>query len=231
MKKLVTLSLMFLSTSIIYGQTSTNEGVAQGDVWFGNIIRELPVRPADTKGSYYLDDMWKMSNITLLSKGIIKGYPAKLDLKHYELDIQVDDEVKVIKLFTVKEFKWLEQSGDSCKYVNTEQLYGVIEGTGRIMEELVNGDVSLYKHFETYIQEANYNVAMNVGSKDDMIKMKEKFYIAVDGKLSKVEPKIKKNASLFGENYGATAKFVKDNKLKLNREEDLVRVVEFLNQI
>ncbi|MEL7002080.1 MAG: hypothetical protein AAFN93_05000 [Bacteroidota bacterium] len=229
MKKLVTLMLMLGSTSIIYGQTSTNEGLADRDVWFGNLIRELPSRPAETTGSYYLDDSWKVSNITLISKGQVKGYPTKLDLKQYELDIQVGDEIKVVQLLKVKEFKWADSPGDSSKFVNTEHLYGAVDGTGRMMEELVGNTFSLYKHMETYIQEANYNKAMGVGQQDNQIKLKKEYYLSKEGRLWLVSPKLKKNRELFGDHYSKVVAFTKANKLKFNREEDLIEVIKFLN--
>jgi len=229
MKKLITLLLMLSGTSVLYGQASTNEGLDNSDVWFGNLIKELPLRAPETKGSYYLDEEWKMSNITMMTNGVIKGYPAKLDLKQYELDIKVGDQVKVIKLLKVKEFKWINSSGDSSKFVNTEHLYGVVDGTGRMMQELVGNTTSLYKYVETYIQEANYNKAMGVGQKDHQIKIKSLYYLGKNGRLSLISPKIKKNQGLFGDNYDKVFEFAKANKLKLSREEDLIKVVKFLN--
>lgn len=227
---MISIFLLFIGAVVVCAQTNPIDRVTDRDIEFGNFIRQLPNRSPETKGSYYLDDNWKMSNIKLLSNGVVKGYPAKLDLKHYELDLQIDGEVKVIKLLTIREFSWIEMTGDSSKYVNTEHLYGAVDGTGRVMEELVENEISLYKYTETYILEANYNAAMNVGQKDNLIKTRETFYIAIDNKLTLIDPKLKKNEALFGELYNQVAEFTKNNKLKLNRQEDLIKIVSFLNE-
>ena len=105
MKKLFFILLAFFSTAA-FSQNS-NDAIV---VFSGGVMRTMNIKskPKETKGSVYYSDSWRTGNIYLFSGEIIKNYPLKYDLKKQEIEIQVDDDIKVIAVGAVKKVEWFK---------------------------------------------------------------------------------------------------------------------------
>ena len=87
---------------------------------------------------------------------------------------------------------------------------------------------SAVKHFYIEFLQANYNVAMDVGSRDHRKVKREKLYIAQGNQLVLVKGNEKKTVSKLGEDKDEAISIIKEHHLKLTQEKDLYRFVDLL---
>lgn len=94
---------------------------------------------------------------------------------------------------------------------------------------MYGNDVKLVKQHYIDILKADYNVALNVGSKHDRIIKKSKLYLLKDKNL--VEFNNKSSHLLIAGKGEKVKEFVKKNHLNFNKENDLRSLVDIYNSI
>jgi hypothetical protein len=198
----------------------------------GEIIDELPLPPPGLKGSLYIADDWVNGDIWLKNNKVLRGYPIKFDLKNNLLEINADGNIKVCALPLLERFSYKAILGDSIDYYNTSVVNNVTfdlpKGVCRI---LLNDKVQLIQYEYIEIVKANYNVAIDMGSKDNKAIKKTKPYVIVNDNVYEVKGSIKKNFEIFKVHFKKVESFVKENKLKFKSDQDLTKIFEFYNTL
>jgi len=102
-----------------------------------------------------------------------------------------------------------------------------------LLEVLSSGKFSLYREPTYSIAKPNYNVAMNVGEKDEKVFRAENYYYAPgDGKnLTLLPTKKKAITAIFGDKTEAIKKYIDDKDLRLSRQDDLAKVFDYYNSL
>ena len=228
LKKVLPITLILLSFSVTsFAQEDLRPISTSQDA---GMIFNLPSPKRDTVGTFYLNEEWKNGTVILSSNIEIENYPLRLDLRFNGLELKTDKGIKFIQANIIREFTLEYEGSKSRKFINADHYLNRTIGE-KIMEELVEGVVGLYKHSETYIQKANYNPALNVGTRNDAIKFKEVYYFYKDYKLIEVKSKIKKNKELLGDDFDKVESFISSNKLKMKQESDLIKITQYINSL
>ncbi len=165
-----------------------------------NILKsEIPLAEPSITGSTYLDDQWHDGGIVLKDGYRLEDLPVRIEIEHGNVEIKYRGEVKFLDL---KKVDFINYAGDQS---GARQ---VIEGADRYVfnDVPLRGIVLVHKgkrydvikHFYIEFLQANYNVAMDVGSKDHRKVKKEKIYIALNNRLILVKGKEKKIVSQLG---------------------------------
>jgi hypothetical protein len=94
---------------------------------------------------------------------------------------------------------------------------------------LSDGAIPLLKRTTIEIKKADYNVQLNVGSTDDKILKKVKFYAVKERQVLEVPGSRKKFLSLFGEDDEKIERLVKDNNLSTSKEDHLEIIFQHYN--
>jgi len=215
-----------MRAQITLGQLSNPvRGLSGGDMLYG-----IPMEPGKVIGDNYLDKKWNRANILLYqSETMIEGYPVKYDVKNDLLEIKSATGIKVLEGRKIKNLVWIDSLTTQPHYFVNGGEYR-FEGTKSmgLMEVLVDGELPLMKRAEVNVKKANYNPALDVGSKDMKIYIKEIFLYASNGELVKIKSKesILKAA---GTRSAEVESFIKVNKLNTNKQPDLIRVFEYIN--
>ncbi|MDO1445319.1 hypothetical protein Q0590_03605 [Rhodocytophaga aerolata] len=198
------------------------------DRQFG-IIAEVKSRPAGVEGTNYLSPEWNTGTIYLKSGDTLNNFPLMYDLDKRTLEIQAKEVIKILPGEKVIAFEWQDKTGRSTSFVNSE--YYTLDGTPLlgVFEVLAAGDLQLLSRIELERKKSNYNVALDVGSKADKLIKKEKLYVAREKKLT--ELKGKDDYSIFGDKQAAIQQFAKENKAKLSRKEDALRIIGYYNSL
>lgn len=186
-----------------------------------------------TEGSFYLNLNWNKSSFTLKkNEKEIQGFHAKYDLRNSVLEILTTTDIKVVDITKVLNLTWIDSITSKPQFfINAEQF--TINETKLLgfLEILVDGKTSLFKHTSIFVQPPNYNVALNSGSKNNIIKKKEKYYLSMD-RVTLVEIKGKKSLMKeLGDISETAEKIIRENSLSLSREEDLVKLLTEINSI
>jgi virulence-associated protein VagC len=230
MNKLILIIVFFLTLSRASAQY--NETVNSViDKQFG-IIRELPSRGAEVKGSVYLNDDWIPSTVYLkpgnFSVDKFENIPVKVNLKTNELEIQTRDGIRILEALQIKAFEWANSVDKHREqFVNCNTLTTDSNGLSGFCK-VSGADVKLIRQDYLDVLKSNYNVAMDVGSKDDQIIKKFKLYLLRD---NKIKPCNKKTLyAVMADKAKEVKKFIKVNNLRITREEDARMVVDFYNK-
>jgi hypothetical protein len=198
-----------------------------------NQMAHLPMPPGERVNEVYMVNSWQKSIVSLYgSEEQIVGMPAKYELKTNTIEFKVKGDVKVMDVRRIKSLVLLDSMEKGHLYVNGKD-YTCQTEMRMLLEVLSSGKFSLYREPTYTIAKPNYNVAMNVGEKDERVFRAENFYYAAgeDKKLTLLPPKKKAVVAIFGDKSEAVKKFMDDNNIRLSRVEDLAKVFDFYNNL
>lgn len=190
---------------------------------------EIPMAQPSVKGSTYLEETWRNADIVLKDGYVIKDLPVRIEIEQPNVEVKYNGEVKYLDLKRV----------DFINYAGNEDNAGLVikqaEGF-TFNEEPLKGLVVIHKgqhyiavkHFYIEFLQANYNVAMDVGSRDHRKVKREKLYIAQGNQLVLVKGNEKKTVSKLGGDKDKAISIIKEHHLNLTQEKDLYRFVDLL---
>ncbi len=231
MKKFVIILLLFLANFISFSQN-------WADTWNGMLYRPSGgggmrvavienLTKRDTVGSVFLYEKFTSGKIFLTTNEIIENYPLNYDLEGQAMEIKTESEIKVLEVNRILIFV--------CKNPATLQNDTFINGTifrqpSGMYRVLTSGNVNLLESVRIKIIRANYNVAMDVGNKNDEKVKEEKLFVLANGKFAELE-KNKHIFPHFGDKKTQVEEFADKNKLKVRKLNDLIKIINFYNQL
>jgi len=183
------------------------------------------------QGSEYLFDQW--SKATMVVKLGTHSQEISFDLVRYNVErdfVEVVHEGRPLvtegKLLKVIELTD-PQTGKVRRLVPIEGMAKYSnEGYTGLCELLADGPVKLIRHFRKELYEANYDVALDVGEKRDRLVHIENTFLVRGGLFLKVNGK----KDVLDTLHDADVKtLIKEEKLNLKEDEDLIRVVSYYN--
>ncbi len=223
--------LILLSTIAVtcYGQYNTY----QTDYNFQNrpngFIASLSPAPPENIGSIYLYEEFNSGEVFLKDSTKLTDLNIKFDLKQNVLDVQYNQEVKVLPAYRVLAFSIKKSNGESELYVNGATLFGATSPYKDQLFELLNKDqVTLCSKTIATIIEASTNPAMGLSKEAEVVTKKRYFIIYKDnsievGSKSQLKDDLKK---MFGDEVEPHLK-----KVNPKQEEDLTALVKKLNDL
>ena len=235
MKKLFVLILMFSIISS-FAQNEVNTNTISSNYSAGtsaNIITEIPFQKGETKGSVYVAEDWYSGSMELTDDRIIANYPLKYNIRTNEIEINTEEGIRIVNSSMIKDFAWMNTTKgveifENCKTYTANNSDLKLTG---FFQVLVSGKTKLLIKSKVDLVEANYNVAMNAGSKSDKFVKKDDYYIYKDEKLHKIYKTKGSVLSVLQDQKKVLKKYAKQNKLKFRVIEDLVKIVEHYNTL
>jgi hypothetical protein len=185
-------------------------------------------------GDTYLDIHWKNSSILLYeSEKLIEGFPIRYDIRTDEVEVKSKSGIKVLNGVKIKSFVWVDSVTKAPDYfVNARDFKNESNAPySGFFQVLTEGPLPLFKKTEIDIKKANYNVQFNVGSQDDKILKKSKFYSLKDKQLVEVPSSKKKIVALFGDKSEVMKLFIKENDLSITKGDQLKMIFEHYNSL
>ena len=229
MKEHVLVLTFFLTTGNVLAQfsgSSTTHTITGPQNVFKS---EIPMAQPSVKGSTYLEENWQHADIVLKDGYVIKDLPIRIEIEQPNVEVKYNGEIKYLDL---KKVDFINYGGNED---NTRLLIKQAEGF-TYNEEPLKGLVAIHKgqryiavkHFYIEFLQANYNVAMDVGSKDHRKVKREKLYIAQGDQLVLVKSNEKKIASKLGGDKDKAISIIREHHLNLTQEKDLYKFVDLL---
>jgi hypothetical protein len=132
----------------------------------------------------------------------------------------------------VRSFVWVDSASRTAAYFLNGKAFrneDDVPLTG-FVQVLAEGSLPLIKKTYLDIKKADYNIALNVGSPDDKILKKSKFYVLKQDRLVEIPSSRKKFLDLFNEDANLE-EFIKNNNLTTSKEEHLKRIFEHYNSV
>lgn len=237
-KTIIVFLLVLLSTALqAQFKNSNNNAMNTGliPLTAGDFVNTFDTHVSKLQGSVYFSDNWSRSNIVLKSDKLAEGYFSRYDLQNFSLEIRVEDKIYELTGSMVKEFT-LDIEGENGQLERAHFINPMIKGKWQenipmfLQSLAVKGQYELYLGAYTVVKPPNYNVALDVGSKDPIITKKEHYYL-FDGKtFSRIPTKKKDFSKFFGQFNKNMPAIIKKNKWSPKEKEDILKTVAALNK-
>ena len=199
------------------------------------VVTTKPLKASEIQGSFYLEESWLTGSISFgKAYGVKKNITFRYHLGDNQIEIKDGEIIRSISGLRVKHFSYQKngfmQSFYNCENYKVKNWYQ--SGFFRQIEaDSLNYALLAKNQAKINDPDGSYIPALGVGNRPNKIIHHIDFYI-YDYKTKNIIPltgKRKKDLELI--NQPELEKFVKENKIKLNDEEGLIKVVRFMNKM
>jgi len=225
--------LPLFGTIVGYGQQSTGgvRGYNQFHTAPRGFLTTFAPAPQEKSFNVYLHEDWRNGDIFLKDSTKFSDLNIKIDLKASMLEIQYNNEVKVLPFARVMAVVLRNGVSTPEFFVNGTDLFGAASPLrNQLVQALSEDDVSLYGKIVTQIIESKPSAALAISSSiEDKVVVKKKYLITYKENIIEVEGKhdLKEDVE---EVFGANATALLKNVSRKD-EEDLVSLVKKLNDL
>lgn len=229
---LLTLSLLAL-VQVAFSQaenpaTQKNASNFTRDVVPGTQIYTFDPGKGRMQGDPYLINEWISAKVKTQSEE--DSYlmdSVKLNLLNDRLEIVENGKMKMMLGAEIDEIQLL-QPNSKVKAINAK--YYTLDGTplNSFLEVVEDGKVQLLKRIVMSIKEANYVLALDIGSRSDQIVRENRYYFAEEGKLFLVDGK-KSVIKFFNKRSLDVEELIKKSEYWFRSEQGLKNLVQYYN--
>jgi hypothetical protein len=189
-----------------------------------NYLYKAPGFNNSTDGSIFLGD-WERANVLFKNGKAIASLKMRYNVYENQMLYRHDDTTYVIGT---------PDSIAEIKFPNKKFVYKNLvhedKSEKTFLEVLYASKITLYNAYRIEVVPANYNQALDVGSKNDLFKIKEQLYFLVDTKFV-VLKKMSKLLDLLGDKKKEVSDYVDKEHLSIKNKEDIVKVLSYYQQL
>ena len=226
------LSAIFLLTVFANGVSSQGlVSILDQSTNPGAVLMEFDNRRSGTIGTYYVDENWNTGEIHFRSGTVVKGFPVRYDLQYDILEIKVADQVKVLPIRKMEGFQYYdEESGSLKEFVPCSKLK-YEDGTPLtgICRKFEQGEFGLYSRYDFVVKDPDYVVALDMGTEDKHIYIKERPLLLVKNAIYPIPSRKMRIYTMFGDRAERAREFAEREKLNVKRTSNLKILVDFIN--
>jgi hypothetical protein len=185
---------------------------------------------ANVEGTPYYDETFNSANIAPINKVFFVRYNAALD------DMEVIQSSDTLIMNKNNRNYVIKQNKGNITYRILQYDESKSDDKLGYYVELTKGtNVKLYrKDRKKFVEskQASYNGNLG-GTSAKFKKQKSEFYVEYNGSGEAVKLPKKKKAMIkaFAGKESAVKKFIKENKIKVTKEEDLVKLIDYVNSL
>jgi hypothetical protein len=235
MKKVLIISLLVINHTIIFGQENKE---SSNKTNFDEVVRSrsnMPIEynPEDgvTKGTPFLFDDWYAGSITLTDNTIHRDLQIKYDIKNDWVVVMNSKGVEIIpEERAIRYFYLYDKAGPAYMFVNLTHIDSIkIEGEKGFIQLLYHGQSKFFKKQEKFVKKIEPTGAYTATATYDEFTLRNPKYYYVDAENKVTQVKLNKKAiiSLLGL-QSKDLTYLKENKLNLKDEADVVQLLSFL---
>lgn len=209
---------------------NTLDDMSRGPIGSNTVLYGIPMREPELIGDFYIDEKWNVTTVLLHNDKLIENCQARFDLKSNILEVKADNKtLKALDLEKIKSIVWLDASTSNPRYFINAKDY-TVDGTKLVglLEVLSDGEVPLFEYISVSVKRADYNVALDVGSKDDKVIKKEILYYSFNRELIKLSGK-KSLERAFGEKFDQMITYAKNEGLSFSKKPHLINLFDYFN--
>lgn len=198
----------------------------------GYLLYGIPLDPGNVEGDYYLQSDWGNASIKLFqSEQVFRDVKCKINLLSKQLEIASKLGVRGIEIDKI-EYLIFNADINQTKFISVSNFN--IDGVPQsgLAELLVDGRVPLVKLTNLIVKRPDYNIQLNVGSKNTRLIQEGILYAVSNNELMKINSiKKKRLPALFKPKVEDMENFIKTMNKGLDKEGELKSIFEFGNQI
>lgn len=224
-KSTIALALIILCVNLAFGQLGNIQGL-------DNVVIRTKKKYEDIKGSAYLYPTWNSGTITDKSG---KGY-SNLLLKYdsYKDQIELNQEGQIVEPLTGMYNKFTLNFVDPVTNQVIKHSFSAgypVEGYTRenYFDLLLDGKITLLKKYKTLFLEESVSGYGTSGTQKSFQSTILYFIIADDSDSKEIKLNKKSVLNAFQEQTAEIEAFIKEKKMKVKSETDLIEIIRFLN--
>lgn len=219
---------MFVSISASAQYFTTSHNATHFQNRPSGFITQLPPAPPETNGDGYWYDEMITGDIYMKDSTALKDLPLRIDMLSQRIEINHGGQIKILPFNSVLSVSLRKPVGTEL-LINPAGLKSKDKSLTGLCQVVAGEKVVLLKTLKAEVVKANYNVALDVGRRDNEIVLVPVYYL-YDGKnlmqVGEGRGKFKKEfMKNFGEQYEEALLDVNPKK-----EEDLVMLVQELGK-
>lgn len=190
-----------------------------------NKIEEVKtVETPDTEGSPLLFDDFKNGQVKTKKFGTLANLQLNYDLSRGEFLFEYNNSIRVMEQQDIENFSLSGQ--ESVLYANLEDLtQRVLSGLGEVVFH--EQDIFLIKKDYVNLSEPNYNPQFHTGSKKSVWNRTSITYLIMDDEPMKLPISKKQIPLIFKDKSSLIQEFVKTNRLKLKKTNDVLKILNY----
>lgn len=174
-------------------------------------------------GLPYLYEKWSRGDVSF-KKEVVKFDNVKVDLLKNQLEIKIKGQEKILDKTFFSSFTIINpETGELILFVNAEEYSLNGEKLIGFLQKVEIGDYEILTHNTARIASSGRSSISETGGSAQRVVKKKKIYISKDGKVYKIKRK-KDVYKVFTKNKKRTKEYMKDNKINIKKEEDLVKL-------
>ncbi|GAA4397680.1 hypothetical protein GCM10023187_07410 [Nibrella viscosa] len=206
-----------------------------------NTVFGFKGEPGKRLGTNYLDTAWHSGQVTFYRTIQAPGAPPldSLDQVAVRLDLLAGEveflagykDVRAVKADQVKEFSVRYPDAGNRRFVNVREYAGKAVPVRGFFEKLVDGKLSLLAHHSIFVKKANYNPALNVGTKDDELVKRTEWYLATGQEVQKLSPGRRAVLEVMADKRPQIEAYLKTANPDYRSAADLAKLVRYYNNL
>ena len=119
----------------------------------------------------------------------LAGVPVRLDLVSHEVEVRAGaNDIRAAQANRVRYVLMNNAEGSTSLFVNAREFRGEADALNGFVELVAPGKLLLLEYPYIHVKRANYNPALNVGTKDDELVKQKSWYVVQDKKAVKFSP-------------------------------------------
>jgi len=224
--------ILTINSISLWGQIQRNAGQMTGVAYSGGTVEIFDLyQKGDSESTYYLDRSWSLGSIDFF-KGKnfeLENVPVKFDIVNNRLEVKLKDLIKVVDLKMVHTLKVFDSTVGQTVIFKNGSTVGSSKNS--LFKTIFKGSsYSVLKKYYSIKRPADYNPQFDVGSRTETIQIKGQYYLYTESTKQLAEFEISTSGlKKFFSNDDKVSLFIKKNKLKIKKEEDLIHVFTLIN--
>lgn len=194
-----------------------------------NLKTEIPLAAPKTVGSSYLSDAWIPGRIVLRNQHTLPAFDIRIEVEQELIEIRSEN---VIRYVNIRDIRQVTMTGKFQNYYNVIENAAMFKIEGSPLSGVVLTDTStglkVVKQMYIEVIPSNYNVALDVGSRDNRKMLRERLFLSIDNELIQCKQPVKKLLQKLGKYEPKARTVLKEHRLNLSKEEDLQQFVALL---
>jgi hypothetical protein len=229
--------ILLISLQLVGQPANVTKGSFVGNidtsVYSGSSLSEVSLPPPELIGNTYLNTGWNRGDIELYGGKVIRDQWIRYDLKRKALDVHNKGYLLTFEASFVKSYTTFGSAKSrKKKYINVREFAteGVAQsGLFEILD--TNGSLCLVVQTVLEYKASNYNQILDAGTNEDIINKRALFYIALEKEIHPLSRNKKEFYAQFREFGLEVMPYVKENRLNIKKQEDLVMLIDYANDI
>lgn len=192
-------------------------------------IQTFDSRDRSIDGSTLLFNKWKSGIIELKNDEKISADFINLDLEAKVLVLYLNNNEYALPYDGFKSFNVKDIDMEAGEVIERRFVKLLLDkGETNVLEVITEGDFPLFKRYQAKIQKANYKPALDQGTLRDKVVTSTVYYLKYKDQLLELPNSRKKALKRFS-NIKKLSNYLKDNKVDMKKELDLIALSNYLN--